>query len=89
MASMWGIRASCRTFPEECGALVGDLLQSKMAAIAPARTSGYISVHWRPLERTQVFTGICEIHFIVIQINTLINLRHGFKKANAVILRRR
>ena len=22
--SMWGIRALCRTFPEECGALVGD-----------------------------------------------------------------
>ena len=28
-------------------------------------------VHFGILERTQVFTGICGIHFIVIQINTL------------------
>ena len=42
-----------------------------MAPIVLARTSGYISPHW---SRTQVFTGICGIHFIVIQINTLINL---------------
>ena len=47
-----------------------------MAAIVPARTSGYISA----LERTQVLTGICGI---CIPINTLINLGHGFKKANA------
>ena len=33
-----------------------------------------------------MFTGICGIHFIVIQTNTLINLGHGFKKANALIL---
>ena len=26
-----------------------------------------------------MFTGICGIHFIVIQINTLINLGHGCK----------
>ena len=44
-------------------------------------------VHLGTLERAQVFTGICGIHFIVIQINTLINLGHGFKKANALILR--
>ena len=44
-------------------------------------------VHFGTVERTQVFTGICGIHFIVIQINTLINLGHGFKKANALILR--
>ena len=31
-----------------------------------------------------MFTGICGIHFIVIQINTLINLGHGFKKANTL-----
>ena len=37
-------------------------------------------VHFGQLERTQVFTGICGIHFIVIQIN-------GFKKANALKLR--
>ena len=36
-----------------------------------------------------MFTGICGIRFTVIQINTLINLGHGFKKANALILRRR
>ena len=55
----------------------------QLVAIAPARASGYISAHrsgqsvhrylWNP--------------FIVIQINTSINLGHGFKKANAVILR--
>ena len=44
-------------------------------------------VHFGTLERTQGFTGICEIHFIVIQINTLINLKHGLKKADALILR--
>ena len=44
-------------------------------------------VHFGRLERTQVFTGICGIHFMVIQINTLINLGHGFKRANALILR--
>ena len=38
-------------------------------------------------ERTQVFTGICGIRRIVIQINTSINLGHGFKRANALILR--
>ena len=43
---MWGIRAFCRFCPEECGALVGDSFLSKMAAIVPARTSGYISAHW-------------------------------------------
>ena len=42
-------------------------------------------VHLGTLERTQVFIGICGIHSIVIQINTLINLGHGFKKANALI----
>ena len=36
-------------------------------------------VHFATLERTQVFTGICGIRFIVIQINTSINLGHGFK----------
>ena len=30
-------------------------------------------VHFRILERTQVFTGICGIRFIVIQVNTSIN----------------
>ena len=49
-------------------------------AIVSARTG----VHFGTLERTQVLTGICGIHFIVIQINTLINLGYGFKKANAV-----
>ena len=38
-------------------------------------------------ERTQVFTGISVIHRIVRQIYTSINLGHGFKKANALILR--
>ena len=36
-------------------------------------------VHFGALERTQVFTGSCGIHFIVIQINTSVNLGHGFK----------
>ena len=44
-------------------------------------------VHCGTLEQTQVFTSVCEIHFIVNQINTLINLGHEFKKANALILR--
>ena len=38
-------------------------------------------------EGTQVFTGICGISPIVIQINKSINLGHGFKGANALILR--
>ena len=38
-------------------------------------------------ERTQVFTGIYDIRRIVMQIYTSINLGHGFKKANALILR--
>ena len=41
-------------------------------------------IHFGALERTQVFTGICGIRFIGIQINTSINLGHGFKKANAL-----
>ena len=56
---MWGIRVFCRFCSEECGALVGDSFQSKMAAIILARTSGYISAH-------------CVV--FVIQINTSINL---------------
>ena len=36
---------------------------------------------------TQVFTGICGIRLTVIQINTSSNLAHGFKEANALILR--
>ena len=40
-----------------------------MAAIIPTRTSGYISAH-------------CSGH-IVIEINTLINLGHGFKGAQS------
>ena len=79
---MWGIRAFFCFCPEECGALVGDSFQSKMAAIIPTRTSGNISAH-----RTQVFTGICGIRRIVRQIYTPINLGHGFKQANALILR--
>ena len=43
-------------------------------------------VHFDTLGRTQVLTSPFGIHFIVIQIlNTLINLGHGFKKANALI----
>ena len=64
---MWGIRTFCRFCPEECGALVGDSFLSNMAAIVPARTSGYISAYW---SGHKVFTGICGIRFIVIQINT-------------------
>ena len=30
-----------------------------------------------------MFTGICGIRHIVMQINTAANLGHGFKKANA------
>ena len=46
-------------------------------------------VHCGTLERTgtQVFTGICGIGFIAIQINTWINLGHGFKKENALMLK--
>ena len=40
-------------------------------------------VHFGALERTQVFTGICGIRFIVIQINTSINLGQRFRKAKA------
>ena len=50
-----------------------------MAAIIPTRTSGNISAHG--------FTGFCGIRRIVMQINTSINLGHGFKKAKALILR--
>ena len=44
-------------------------------------------VYFSTLEWTQVFTGIFEIHLIVIQINTLINLVHGLKKVKTLILR--
>ena len=40
-----------------------------MAAIVPARTSGYVLEHLFGAD-----TGICVIRFIVIQINTSINL---------------
>ena len=60
---MWGIRAFCRSCPEECEALVKDSLQSKMAAIVPARTSGYISAHGI----TQVLTGICVIRLLLFK----------------------
>ena len=43
--------------------------------------------YFSTLERTQVYTGICGIRRIVRQIYTSINLWHGFKKANALILR--
>ena len=55
---MWGIRAFCRSCPEECGALVGDLFSFKMAMIVPARTSGYILAHEVTQDGRQVFTGI-------------------------------
>ena len=72
---MWEIRAFCRFCPEECRALVGDSFKSKMAAIVPARASGYISAHWNGHKCSQVFVEI------VIQItNTPINLGHGLKK---------
>ena len=44
-------------------------------------------VHFGTLERTQVFTGISGIRVILIQVNTSLNLGHGFKKANALTLR--
>ena len=43
----------------------------------------YYWVHISTLEQTQVFKDISGIRFIVIQINTSINLGHGVKKANA------
>ena len=79
-----GDRAFCRAFPEECGALVGDLVLIQDGGESFRKD---FWVHFSTLERTQVFTGICGIHFIVIQINTLINLGHGLKKANSLILR--
>ena len=36
-------------------------------------------VRFGTLKQTQVFTGICGIRFVVIPINTLINLGRGFK----------
>ena len=44
-------------------------------------------VHFGTLEWTQVFRGTFGIRFVVIQINASINLGHGFKKADALILR--
>ena len=32
-----------------------------------------------------MFTEICEIHFIVIQISASIDLGYGFKKANTIM----
>ena len=49
-----------------------------MAAIVPARTSGYISAHGI----TQDGGGIRGIRFILIQISTSINLGHELKRAN-------
>ena len=53
--SMWGIRTFCRFCPEECGALVGDSFKSKMAVIAPTRTSGYITAQGSGNKCSQVF----------------------------------
>ena len=52
----------------------------------------FSDVIWKPAIVTNgkhplVFTAICGIRLIVIQINTSINLGHGFKKANTLILR--
>ena len=47
---MWGSCAFCHTFPEECGALVGDSL-----VIVPGRTPGYISAQWNRHKCSQVF----------------------------------
>ena len=44
-------------------------------------------LHFGTLERTRMLTGIGEIRFIVIQINSSIILGHSFKKANILILR--
>ena len=43
-------------------------------------------VYFGTWERTQVFTVICGIRLIAIQINTSTNLAHGFKKASLNIL---
>ena len=69
---MWGIRALCPTFPEECGISGGFVLIQDDGD----RSCKDFWVHFGTLERTQVFTSICGIHFIVIEINTWI------KKAN-------
>ena len=42
---MWGVRAFCLSCAEGCRALAGNSFYSKMAAIVPARTSGYIWPH--------------------------------------------
>ena len=53
-------------------------------------------VHFGTMERTQVFTGICGIRFIVIQINTSINrpfpsslvaLFQGESKCEAILMK--
>ena len=81
---MWGIRAFCHFCPEEMwGISTGFVLIQD----GGDHSRKDFWVHFGTLEWTQVFTGICGIRFIFIQINASINLGHGFKKANAFILR--
>ena len=78
---MWGIRAFCRSCPEECIS----------RGFVPIQDGGDRSckdfwVHFSTWDhsrwRIQALTGIRGIRFILIQISTSINLGHEFKKAN-------
>ena len=78
---MWGFPTFCCFCPEECGALYEGIQDGG------DRSCKDFWVHFGTLEWTKVFTGSCGMLFIVIQINKSINLGHGFKKANSLILR--
>ena len=64
---MWWIRTFCRVCPEECGALVGDSFQSKMAVMIPTRTSGFITAHGSGHKCSQVFVESILLLFKSIQ----------------------
>ena len=82
-----GIGAFFCFCPEECGALV--VISRGFVIIQDGGDHSHKDFweYFSTWERTQVFTGICGTRSIVMQINTSINLGHGLKKANALILR--
>ena len=84
---MWGFARFFYFCPKECGALVA--ISRGFALIQDGGDHSHKDFweYFSTWERTQVFLGICGIRRIVMQIYTSINLGHGLKKANALILR--
>lgn len=82
------LRSGIRTFwPEECGALVEICCNPKWRRSFLWGLLGIFRPRDQSRWQTQVFTGICRIRLIVLQISISINLGHGFTETNASIVR--